>query len=215
MAQLGIEIVSDVICPWCFIGTRRLDQALATLPATVPVEVTYRPFLLEPNVPREGADLRERLRAKYGVDPERLFARVEAAARESGIALDFTKIRRTPNTIAAHTLLRRALAKGTQRALAGALFEAYFLAGRDVGDPPVLTDIAGEHGFDAGEVTRVLGDEDEQAATRREARAAAEAGVSGVPFFIFGGRFAVGGAQPTDVLRQAIDRALLDGAPAA
>src|SRR5580658_347341 len=119
--MLSIDIVSDVICPWCFIGARRLDQALASLTEPITAEVSFHPFLLDPKTPPEGADLRERLRAKYGVDPERMFARVEAAARESGIPLDFSKVRRTPSTVAAHTLLDAAYPKGTQHALAGAL----------------------------------------------------------------------------------------------
>jgi predicted DsbA family dithiol-disulfide isomerase len=157
--ELAIDIVSDVICPWCFIGSRRLEQALEPAPDGVAVDVTYRPFLLDPSTPKEGADLRDRLRAKYGVDPDKMFASVEAAARSSGIPLDFSKVRRTPSTIAAHTLLRHAIPKGTQAALARALFEGYFLEGRDIGDADVLAAIAGGHGFEADEAIRLVRDE--------------------------------------------------------
>lgn len=206
MSVLPIEVVSDVICPWCFIGMRRLDQALAELPR-VKATVTHRPFLLDPSTPPEGADLRERLSAKYGMDPETMFARVEAAARSSGIPLDFARVRRTPSTVAAHTLLRHALAKGTQRALLRALWDAYFLEGRDVGDASVLASIASGHGFDVDEATRLARDEQEARETRQEAAEAGRQGVTGVPFFVFGGNLAMSGAQPVEVLKEAIERA--------
>jgi predicted DsbA family dithiol-disulfide isomerase len=206
MSHLTIDVVSDVICPWCYIGTRRLEQALEPL-RDLEAEVTYRPFLLDPTTPPEGADLRERLRAKYGADPESMFARVEAEARSSGIALDFSKVHRTPNTIAAHTLLRHAIAKGSQRALATALFEAYFLEGLDVGKTDVLAAIGSRHGFGVDEATRIARDDAELWLTRTEAKGAAASGIRGVPFYIFGGRSAVSGAQPREVLRAAIERA--------
>jgi predicted DsbA family dithiol-disulfide isomerase len=214
MAVLAIDVVSDVICPWCFIGSRRLDQALASLAGAVPAaEVTYRPFLLDPSTPPQGADLRERLRAKYGVEPEMMFARVEQAARSSGIPLDFTKVRRTPSTIAAHTLLRHAIAKGTQRALATALFEAYFLEGRDVGEATVLASLGAKHGFDADEALAIVRDESQLELTREEAADAAAKGIRGVPFFIFARRFAVSGAQAPEVLRAAVQRAASVASP--
>lgn len=211
MKELAIDIVSDVICPWCFIGSRRLEQALEPAPDGVAVDVTYRPFLLDPSTPKEGADLRDRLRAKYGVDPDKMFASVEAAARSSGIPLDFSKVRRTPSTIAAHTLLRHAISKGTQAALARALFEGYFLEGRDIGDADVLAAIAGGHGFEADEAIRLVRDEAELGKTVEEAGEAAASGVRGVPFFVLGGRLAVSGAQSADVLRGAIAKAIAEG----
>jgi predicted DsbA family dithiol-disulfide isomerase len=204
---LAIDLVSDVVCPWCFIGARRLDETLAGLPAESSAIVTYHPFLLDPTTPPQGADLRARLRQKYGGDPERMFATVEQVARASGIPLDFSKVRRTPPTIGAHTLLRQAIGKGTQRALASAFFEGYFLEGLDLGDRAVLAAIAGPHGFDGDEVSRVLDDEDELALTRSDADAAVASGIRGVPFFVFGGRVAVHGAQAVEVLRAAIARA--------
>jgi predicted DsbA family dithiol-disulfide isomerase len=211
MAVLPIDVVSDVICPWCFIGSRRLDQALEALPG-VEATVTYRPFLLDPSTPAEGADLRQRLRAKYGMDPEAMFGRVEAAARSSGIPLDFSKVRRTPWTIPAHTLLRHAIAKGTQRALLKALFEAYFLEGRDIGEPDVLASLASRHGFEVDEAVRIARDDRELEQTREESAEAAAQGIRGVPFFVFDGRLAVSGAQTPEVLRAAIERARRGGA---
>jgi predicted DsbA family dithiol-disulfide isomerase len=205
---LSIDIVSDVICPWCFIGHKRLEQALASFPAPIETTVVFRPFLLDPSIPPEGADLRERLRAKYGGDPQTMFANVEAAARSSGIPLDFSKVKRTPPTIPAHTLLRHALAKGTQRAMADAFFRAYFLEGKDVGNTDVLAGIAAQHGFDSEEARRLAMDGDELAATRAEAEQIRARGISGVPFFVFGGAVGVSGAQTPEVLRAAMERGL-------
>jgi predicted DsbA family dithiol-disulfide isomerase len=206
--MLSIDIVSDVICPWCFIGVRRLDQALDSLGKSIDATVAFHPFLLDPSIPAGGSDLRERLRAKYGVDPDKMFGRVEAAARETGIPLDFANVRRTPSTIAAHTILGHALEKGTQRALAGSLFSAYFLEGKDIGDPAVLGDIAVTHGFDRDEAIRIATDATELTRTRAEAAASAARGITGVPFFVFGGRVGVNGAQSVDVLRGAIGKAI-------
>jgi predicted DsbA family dithiol-disulfide isomerase len=204
---LTIDVVSDVMCPWCFIGARHLADALASLPE---VEATVRhvPFLLDPATPEGGADLRERLRAKYRMDPDRMFGQVESAARSAGIDLDFSRVRRSFPTAAAHTLLRHAEAKGTQRALLQSLYEAYFLRGEDVGAPEHLADIAAAHGFARDEALRLATDPAELDETRREAAAVSTQGVTGVPFFIFDERFAASGAQPPAVLRGAITRAL-------
>jgi predicted DsbA family dithiol-disulfide isomerase len=149
------------------------------------------------------------LRRKYGVDPRQLWERVEAQAREVGIALDLAKQPRSYPTVRAHTLIRHALGKGTQRALARALFKANFVDARNIADPAVLAEIAAEHGFAADETARLLADEAELDATRGEAAAAADSGIQGVPFFIFNQRLAVSGAQPDAVLKEAIARAKL------
>jgi predicted DsbA family dithiol-disulfide isomerase len=205
---LHVTIVSDVICPWCFIGTRRLAMALAETAAWVRPDIEYRAFLLDPTVPPEGVDLRDRLRRKYGVDPEAMFQRIETAARTSGIPREFSRVRRTPDTVPAHTLLRHARGRGTQAALADALFAAYFLEGQDVGNPAVLTDLAVTHGFERAEVETLLRDASGLQTTREEADAAAREGVTGVPYFVFGGRFAFSGAQSPDMFRAAIERAV-------
>lgn len=210
MDKLAIQVVSDVVCPWCFIGHRRLQQAVAAL--DVDADITFLPFLLDPTTPPEGEDLRERLRRKYGGDPDQMFGRVEQAAASSGIALDFSKVRRSCSTVDAHTLLRHALAKGTQKALADALFTAYFQAGRDIGARAELREIAAPHGFTAEAVDALLDREEERTRTRAEAAELAAQGISGVPFFIFGGKLAVSGAQPPEVMRSAIEQALQRGA---
>jgi predicted DsbA family dithiol-disulfide isomerase len=136
-----------------------------------------------------------------------MFGRVEAAARESGIALDFAKVRRTPNTLKAHALLGAAKDKGTQRALARALFTAYFLEGRDIGDEAVLTELAVAHGLTGEEASAVLADRAVLDETRTEAAELAGQGIGGVPFTVFDGKLAVSGAQSVDVFRQAIAQA--------
>lgn len=207
MQSLPITIVSDVVCPWCLIGSRRLELALAQRP-DVEARITYLPFLLDPTTPKDGRDLRENLRRKYGVDPETMFGRVEQAARESGIPLDFSKVTRSPNTTAAHVLLDAAEPRGTQRALARALFHAYFLEGRDVGDADVLARIAAEHGFDREEAYALATDEQAKARIREFAAEQSQAGVSGVPFFIFDDRYAVSGAQAVETFVRVIDTVL-------
>lgn len=211
MRPLRIDIVSDVVCPWCYIGDRRVELALRELP-DVAATVTYHPFQLDPGTPPEGADLRERLRRKYGVDPEQMFGRVEEAARESGLQLDFSRVRRSVNTLRAHTLLRHAEPRGTQRQLAQALFAAYFVEGRDVGAEDVLVQLAAAQGFGEDEAAALLRDEAEAQRTREEAQAAARQGVSGVPFTVLNQRYALSGAQPVAVFRQAMERALADTA---
>ncbi len=205
---LDITIVSDVICPWCFIGTRRLDQVLAPMAGDVEPRIQYRAFLLDATVPPEGADLRDRLRRKYNADPDTMFARIEQAARDTGIPLDFATVTRTPNTIPAHTLLRHALPRGTQRQLLDALFAAYFLEGQDISVPDVLALLGKSHGFTGDEVRHLVTDAVELAQTQAEAAAAAQAGVGGVPYFVFGNRVGLSGAQPVHVFREAIGKAL-------
>lgn len=214
MPALTIDIFSDVVCPWCFIGARRLDRALASLDPAVDVTIAHHPFLLDPATPEAGVNVAEHLREKYGRDPGPIFARVEEAGRASGIPLDFSKQTSSYPTVRAHTLLRHAHAKGTQRAVADALFTAHFLDARNVSDPDLLEGIAIQHGFEAGEARRLVTDEGELAITRNEAADAAARGIRGVPFFVFGGRLSVSGGQPEEVFRDAIQQALRD-APAA
>lgn len=167
-------------------------------------DIAYRPFLLDASIPLEGVDLRESLKKKFGRDPEGMFGRVEAAAREAGIPLDFSKVRRYPSTVRAHALTRHAGEKGTQRAVANALFEANFLEGRDIGSLDVLAEIAQKHGFERDEAMRILEDDAELDRIRTEASEMAAEGIGGVPFFVFAGKFAVSGAQPAAVFEKAL-----------
>jgi predicted DsbA family dithiol-disulfide isomerase len=203
---LQIDLFADVVCPWCFLGHHRLERVLESLGRAA--RVTHRPFMLDPNTPAEGDDIPARLRRKYGVPPEQLWARLEAEARKSDLDLDLSKQRFSYPTARAHTLIRHAAAKGTQGALVGALYRANFQEARNINDPAVLADIAAPHGFTADEVTRLTNDEGELTATREEALAGAAAGIDGVPLFVFGERLAVAGAQPEIVLRNAIEQAI-------
>ena len=207
---LRIEVVSDVICPWCFIGTMNLEKALALRP-DVAAEVVFQPFRLDPTTPPEGADLRERLRTKYGADPEAMFARVESVARAAGIELDFKKVRRTPNTRRAHVLLEHVQDASKRAKLAKALFAAYFLEGKDISDVDVLVSLAKDHGQDDATVRALLTDEGELAKIQVAAAEQASRGIRGVPFFVFNDRLGVSGAQPPEILCQAMDQALAGG----
>jgi predicted DsbA family dithiol-disulfide isomerase len=208
MPSLKIDVFSDVVCPWCFIGTRRLHRALASFDPPVDVTIRHHPFLLDPDTPAGGVNIAERLREKYGRDPQAMFATVEAAAQASGIPLDLSKQPFSYPTVAAHTLLRHAADPVTQLALADALFVAHFLDARNIADPDVLVDIASRHGFEPAVARRLLEDEAELEVTRTEAGRAAASGIRGVPFFVFDNRLAVSGGQREEVFRDAIQQAL-------
>ena len=203
---LRIDVVTDVVCPWCFIGVERLEHVLERFDH--PVELVHHPFLLQPATPPEGVDIPAMLRAKYGTDPRALFERAEAAARESGIDLDLSKQRYSYPSLRAHTLIRHAGERGTQRALAREFFRANFQDARNVNDPDTLAEIGGRHGFTAEEVHQLVSDEGELARTRADAEGAARRGIRGVPFFVFQNRAAVSGAQPEDVFKGLLERAL-------
>lgn len=208
-----VEVYTDLVCPWCFIGMERLDRAIAASGLEGRVVVRHRAFLLQPDTPEEGVDVAAHLRAKIGRDPAEMFARVEAAARESGIALDLSAQPRIYPTVRAHALLRRAEERGTQRALERALFRAYFVEGVDLTQLSALYAIAAAHGFTEEEARRIVEDPAELAAVRREAGEAARRGVRGVPFFVFpdGTRFS--GAQSEETLRAALVQAARSSTP--
>ncbi|ALA18856.1 MULTISPECIES: DsbA family oxidoreductase [unclassified Chelatococcus] len=208
-ASLVIDVVSDVVCPWCFIGKRRLAAALAQR-ADVAVTVNWRPFQLDPTIPSGGIDRKEYLRRKFG-DDERIAAlhdNVRAAAADTGIAFRFEAIERSPNTLDAHRLIRWAQPLGRQDAVVERLFSDYFLAGRDIGDHVVLTEAAASGGLDPAEVAARLATEEDKDAVREEIATAARLGISGVPFFIFDGRYGVSGAQAPETLVEVIDKTL-------
>jgi predicted DsbA family dithiol-disulfide isomerase len=206
--SLAIDVFSDVVCPWCYIGTTRLEQALAGMAGELEAEVCYHPFFLDPAAPATGISVPDMLRKKYGVEPKQVWARAEAAAAESGLTLDLSRQPMMYPTNAAHTLLRHAHGKGTQGQLAKALFDAYFQQARNIADEQVLADIAIEHGFTRAEALELAGCPEELELTREEAIGAAQGGIRGVPFFIFSGRLAISGAQSVTVLQAAIRKAL-------
>jgi predicted DsbA family dithiol-disulfide isomerase len=210
-STVTIDLFSDFVCPWCFIGGERLEQALAGLADEVTAEVTYHPFFLDATVPPEGVSIPQMLRKKYGVDPKQVWSRAEAAARESGITLDLSLQPMMYRTAAAHTLMRHAEAKGTQRALAAALFRKYFLDAANIADPAILADVAAQHGFTRQEALELSTSETELALSSEAAISAAQGGIRGVPFFVFDGKLAVSGAQSVSVLQAAVRQALAQG----
>ena len=209
---LKVDLFTDIVCPWCLIGSARLDKAIAALPPDVKVDVENHPFYLDPNTPPEGYDVAEMLRSKYGRDPKTIWARAEGEAKTSGIDLDLSQQPRTFPTQKAHTLIRLARPKGTQHALANAIAAAYFLEHRQVNEPEVLAEIATQFGFTREEALSDIADPRELEESHELAIAAAQQGIQGVPFFIFGGRFAMSGAQPEEVFDMAFKKALEEAA---
>jgi predicted DsbA family dithiol-disulfide isomerase len=211
-STLTIDVISDVVCPWCFIGRRRLGAALQRLaqrePGIRPL-VSWHPFQLNPDLPREGIDRRAYLEAKFGGGERaaQIYDRVRAVGKTVAIDFAFERILRQPNTLDAHRLISWAQARGDAEDVVERLFRAYFLEGRFVGDREVLAAIAGEAGLSA-EVARayLATDEGVDAIAAMDARVR-ELGVTGVPFFIFDGRVAVSGAQEASVLVDAMDQA--------
>jgi predicted DsbA family dithiol-disulfide isomerase len=204
LKPLLIEIASDVVCPWCYIGKRRLAKALALLEGEIAPRIEWLPFQLNPGMPAEGMARADYRRAKFG-SLERgraLDARVGAEGAGEGIAFAFERMQRTPNTAAAHQLIDLAQAQGRGEAMVEALFRAYFEEARDIGDAAVLKGIAGNEG-----VTGWPEEKNVRAVMEKEERVR-ELGVSGVPTFIFDRKSGISGAYPPDALARAIRESL-------
>ncbi|MCC7049152.1 MAG: DsbA family oxidoreductase [Alphaproteobacteria bacterium] len=203
---MRIDIFSDVICPWCFIGKRRLEKALALRPQPES-KIHWRAFQLNPGMPPEGMERVAYLTAKFG-GPEaaqRIYDTVRAAGQRSGVDFAFDRIRRTPNTVAAHRLIRFADRFGRQNAVVEALFQAYFHDGRLVGEIDVLADIAAEAGMDANAARAFLASDEETEAVLGEDVYARQLGIGGVPCFIVDGRYALSGAQEPEAFLPVFD----------
>jgi predicted DsbA family dithiol-disulfide isomerase len=209
-ASITIDVVSDVICPWCFLGKRRLDKAISTLDGTA-VDVRWRPFLLDGSIPKEGVPRQLYLERKFpGRDLSQLHAPLIAAGRVDGIDYRFDRITVTPNTLDAHRLIRWAHTSGRQHEMAERLFALYWMEGADIGRHEVLIKVAVDVGLDGTFASQLLSSEADLDTVLDEIRAAAEMGITGVPTFIVAGRYAVVGAQPPEVLVSAITRASLE-----
>jgi predicted DsbA family dithiol-disulfide isomerase len=213
--NLTIEVFSDVICPWCYIGKRRLEKALHLLGGSRDADVVWRPFELNRGMPVEGMDRRAYRTAKFG-SWERsleLEARVAAVGATVGIPFAFDRIARTPNTFDAHRLIEYSRERGRQDALVEALFQAYFLRGWNVGDRVVLAAVAAEAGLDRAEIERLLESDQGTDGVRRELERGRRLGIDGVPYFLINRKIALSGAQEPDVIREAIEEAVSgDGA---
>ena len=207
---LKIDVFTDVVCPWCLVGSARLDKAIADLPDDVEVVVENHPFYLDPNTPAEGVVVADMLRQKYGGDPKEMWARVEGEARKAGVDLDLSKQPRMFPTKKAHTITRLAKPLGIQHELANAIANAYFLEHRQINDDNVLADIAVEYGFDRGDAIDAMNDENELAITEQLATDAAAQGIRGVPFFVFGEKYALSGAQPDEVFERALQQTIAE-----
>lgn len=215
---MQIDVISDTVCPWCYIGKRRLARALEMRPE-VEFDVQWRPYRLDPSVPKGGVDRRTYMRNKFGDGPnvQAMGEALKAEGLKEGIAFAFDEIERRPDTLDSHRLIRWAAAVGLQDAVVERLFAAYFIEGRDIGDPAVLEFLAADAGMDSIEVAELLGGDTDLAAVEREAKLAGEMGITGVPTFIFANRFVLSGAREAEVLVQVIDKALeaADEEPAA
>lgn len=202
---LQIDIVSDVVCPWCYIGKRRIENALALAP-DVPVEVTWRPFFLNPWIPREGIDRATYLETKFGsVEAYRGIAqRVVAAAGEEGLSYKPDTVKRQPNTIDCHRLIHWAGASGKSAAVTQRLMELYFRDGGDLSQSETLVQAAADVGLDADDIRARLATDADVELISGWAKEAADKGISGVPTYVFAGKYAVSGAQPAEQLARAI-----------
>lgn len=205
---MQIDFISDTICPWCFIGKRRLARAMAMRPNII-FDVRYRPYRLDASVPREGIDRALYLAARFGVDGklEEAHRAIAAEGIKDGIDFAWSAILRTPNTVDSHRLIRWAEAQGIQDEVVERLFIAYFENGEDIGDIRVLADIADLCGMDGARTADLLESDTDIALVEREDQLAREMGVTGVPSMIFGNKIAVSGAREPEVLAMVIDKA--------
>jgi predicted DsbA family dithiol-disulfide isomerase len=203
---MRIDIVSDVICPWCFIGKRRLERAMAMRPE-LEVRRRWRPFQLNPDMPADGMPRERYLAAKFGAERNsaRIYANVAAAGKGEGIDFAFDRIRRTPNTVRAHRLIRLAAEEGIEDSVVEALFGAYFLDGRDIGDVETLTEIAARCGLDEAATRTHLAGPAGASEVRAEDQRARRLGIDAVPCFIIDGGYAIAGAQAPEMFLPLFD----------
>lgn len=205
--SISIDVVSDVVCPWCFLGEKRLQAAIASI-KDIEVTVRWRPFQLDPTIPPEGKDRKEYMRAKFG-DGDRLHqihANLVSLGAADGISFDFDAIRVSPNTLDAHRVIRWAGTMGAavQNRFVEDLFSRYFERGENTGDAGVLVEAAKAAGMDTAVVETLLPTDADADAVRAEINTAAQMGITGVPCFLLEGKYAVMGAQETGVLADAI-----------
>jgi predicted DsbA family dithiol-disulfide isomerase len=201
-----IEYVFDTVCPWCYVGKRRFERALAQRPDTR-VSVQWRPFLLNPDLPPEGIDRQTYLDRKFGgaTRVQRVHAAVSAAGEAEGIQFNFDRITRTPNSLASHRLIRYATGIGRESAVVEALYHAYFIEGLDIGDRDILATIGAAQGLDRDSVMDYLRADTDATTVLNDNARAHRLGVNGVPCLIIDGNYALAGAQEPDILLRLID----------
>ncbi len=205
--MVAIDVYSDVICPWCFIGKRRLEKGIAL--AGKPATIRWHPFQLNPDMPREGVERRAYRIQKFGSWERSLELDVQVgrAASGEGLAFNSDKMTRTPNTFDAHRIIWLAGERGVQDGVVEALFKAYFTDARDLSDRATLASIAVEGGLEAGEVNELLAGDRGAAEVRQWEQNGRQLGISGVPFIVVNGEVALSGAQPPELFRSAIEQA--------
>ena len=207
MERIVVDVVSDMVCPWCYLGKARLDLAIAEVQDEISVDVNWRPYRLNPDYPPEGVDQKAALEEKLGKERlEQAHATLVQLGKEVGIHYDFDAIKIGPNTLDAHRLSLWAHSEGRdiQEKIVTGLFKANFEEGRNIGDHAVLTDIAEKAGMDAKVVARLLASDADKDTVVAEIDAAQQMGVAGVPFFILDQKYAISGAQTPDVLIAAL-----------
>ena len=212
-AKLGVEIVYDLVCPWCFLGTRRLMRTLRRRPDLL-FELTWRPFLLNPDMPRLGMARPDYVVRKFGGEDRarRLYASIAEIGRTEGVPFRFEKIRRTPSSVDAHRLVRYAARFARADEMVEALFSAHFTDGRDIGDHAVLVSIAQACGLDPAASKRFLAGDAEADAVHADNLRAHRLGINGVPCFVIAGRHAIAGAQEPEVIERLLDVAAIEAA---
>ena len=203
--MVKLDIISDPICPWCYIGKTLLDRALEAEPEH-PFEIEWHPFQLNPDMPLVGMDRRAYLEGKFGGKEQavKVYGQIDQHARDIGLELDLGAIKRTPNTLNAHRLIHWAGIEQRQSMVISALFRAYFKEGRDIGDVEVLADLADTCGMDAALVQRLLATDEDLEGIREKDAGFRKMGVNSVPTFIIAGQHAVPGAQSVEVWRKVI-----------
>lgn len=205
--SVSVDVISDVVCPWCYIGQKRLDKAIAAAPG-VEVNVGWRPYQLDPTIPPEGKDRKAYMLAKFGSEEklQQIHDRIVPVGAAEGIAFDFHAMKIAANTLDAHRVIRWAASagEGVQDRIARALFAASFEKGENIGDHAVLARIAGENGMDEALVASLLASDADKEAVQAEIAQAQQMGVTGVPCFLLEGKYAVMGAQDAEVLADAI-----------
>ncbi len=210
-ARLGIEIVHDLVCPWCFLGVRRLMRTLRRRPDIL-YELAWRPFLLNPDMPRGGMARPDYVVRKFGGEDRarRLYASISEIGRSEGVQFRFDRIRRTPSSVDGHRLVRYAARFGRADAMVEALFSAHFTDGRDVGDHATLLAAGHACGLDPVAVQRFLTGDDELDAVHADSLRAHRLGINGVPCFVIAGRHAIAGAQEPEVIERLLDVAAVE-----
>lgn len=205
--SVSVDVISDVVCPWCYIGQKRLEKAVASLPG-VDVDVRWRPYQLDPTIPPEGKDRKAYMRAKFGSEEKlkQIHDRIVPLGAAEGIDFHFQDIKIAANTLDAHRVIRWAASagEGVQNRVTKALFSANFEKGEYIGDKAELARIAGENGMDEATVATLLATDADRDAVLAEIEQAQRMGVTGVPFFVLEGKYAITGAQDTAVLADAI-----------